>query len=58
MEMNQKDINIWKPGLAGMIFAFRKFLRNFVESIYFEQLIIICVITNTFALSMDGTMTS
>jgi hypothetical protein len=40
-----------------MFLGIRKWLRFMVEDLYFENLILISVVLNTFVLAMDGTIT-
>jgi hypothetical protein len=55
--LNKPDYQVWLEGFAGMFLGIRKWLRVMVEDLYFENLILISVVLNTFVLAMDGTIT-
>lgn len=46
-------VRVWPIGIHGLVKKFRSFLRAFTGHIFFENLMTICVLLNTFAMALD-----
>lgn len=53
-----KDPDIWRPGFMGVIHAIRRKTGIFINSSFFNNLIIISVLLNTLVLASDGLITN
>jgi len=52
--MHEGDTIIWVPGYSGLTQAFKKRMTQMVNSVYFDQFILLCVIINTISLAMEN----
>ena len=46
-------VRVWPIGLHGLVKKFRSFLRVVTGHMFFENLMTVCVLLNTFAMSLD-----
>jgi hypothetical protein len=49
---------MWEGGTLGLIAAFRRYVKRFVNSKLFDNGMMICVLINTIILACDGLVNS
>ncbi|EGR33344.1 hypothetical protein IMG5_055680, partial [Ichthyophthirius multifiliis] len=54
LNYQSKDLELYEEGIYGKIQEIRRQMKNIVNSFFFDNFIMICVVTNTFILTLDG----